>query len=107
MRSWMKKKYFTLLLQSSVVLAVFIGCSSTRNHTFSALNNQENTDPNLPVVYSIKTINDVSSVGFEWPKIADTYDIDGFILYRLKKDSKLKKSPRLKTLMRPTIMMRG
>ncbi|GAA7221549.1 hypothetical protein VN1272_08100 [Helicobacter pylori] len=96
MRSWMKKKYFTLLLQSSVVLAVFIGCSSTRNHTFSALNNQENTDPNLPVVYSIKTINDVSSVGFEWPKIADTYDIDGFILYRLKKDSKLKRIATIK-----------
>ncbi len=66
MRSWMKKKYFTLLLQSSVVLAVFIGCSSTRNHTFSALNNQENTDTKLPVVHSVKTINDVSSVGFEW-----------------------------------------
>ncbi|WP_172460808.1 fibronectin type III domain-containing protein [Helicobacter acinonychis] len=92
----MKKKYFMLLIQSSVVLAIFIGCSSTRNHTFSALNNKENIDTKLPVVHSIKTINDVSSVGFEWPKIDDTYDIDGFILYRLKKDSQLKRIATLK-----------
>lgn len=43
------------------------------------------------VVYFIKIINDVSLVGFEWFKIVDVYDIDGFILYCLKKDFKLKR----------------
>ncbi|WP_041594840.1 fibronectin type III domain-containing protein [Helicobacter cetorum] len=92
----MKRKYFTLLIQSSVVFAIFIGCSSTKNHTFSALNHKESIDTQLPVVRSIKTINDVSSVGFEWASITKAYEIDGFILYRLRKDAKPKKIATIK-----------
>ncbi|WP_104748643.1 fibronectin type III domain-containing protein [Helicobacter cetorum] len=91
MRLWAKTKYLTLFLSSSVILGVFIGCSSIKNHKFLAFDNKESIDTQLPVVHSIKTINDVSSVGFEWASVAEAYKIDGFILYRLKKDGKPKK----------------
>ena len=39
--------------------------------------------PNLPQVTSIKTLSDITSVGFEW-KMVPSQEIEGYHLYRLK-----------------------
>ncbi|AFI04224.1 fibronectin type III domain-containing protein [Helicobacter cetorum] len=96
MRSWTKTRYLALFVQTSVVLGILMGCSSVKNHKFLAFDNKEHVDSQLPIVHSIRTINDVSSVGFEWANIVDAYKIDGFILYRLKKDGKPKKIATIK-----------
>ena len=67
---------------------IVIGGCSSKNITSKT----PKVAPNLPQVTSIKTLTDLTSVGFEW-KMVPSQEIEGYNLYRLElgKEKKLKR----------------
>lgn len=54
-------------------------------------------DSNLPIVTSIKTISDMTSIGFEWTPIYDE-GISGYYIYRKKQDENTNTLERIATI---------
>ncbi|WP_092911905.1 fibronectin type III domain-containing protein [Hydrogenimonas thermophila] len=81
MKFWIQTVCLTLLM-------VAMGGCAGKNLTSKT----PKVAPNLPPVTSIKTLSDLTSVGFEW-KMVPSQEIEGYHLYRLEpgKEQKLKR----------------